>query len=47
MVPDDVKAVAAPVLRHRLRLGVDAELEGQTVESVLAQLLEQVEAPRQ
>ncbi len=47
VVPDDVKAVAAPVLRHRLRLGVDAELEGQTVESVLAQLLEQVEAPRQ
>ena len=47
VVPDDVKAVAAPVLRHRLRLGVDAELEGQTVESELAQLLEQVEAPRQ
>jgi MoxR-like ATPase len=47
VVPDDVKAVAAPVLRHRLRLGVDAELEDQTVESVLAQLLEQVEAPRQ
>lgn len=47
VVPDDVKAVAAPVLRHRLRLGVDAELEGQTVELVLAQLLEQVEAPRQ
>jgi MoxR-like ATPase len=47
VVPDDVKAVAAPVLRHRLRLGVDAELEGQTVESVLTQLLEQVEAPRQ
>lgn len=47
VVPDDVKEVAAPVLRHRLRLGVDAELEGQTVESVLAQLLEQVEAPRQ
>ncbi|HEX5677613.1 MAG TPA: MoxR family ATPase [Alcanivorax sp.] len=47
VVPDDVKAVAAPVLRHRLRLGVDAELEGQTVETVLAQLLEQVEAPLQ
>ncbi|HCM67356.1 MAG TPA: AAA family ATPase, partial [Alcanivorax sp.] len=41
VVPDDVKAVAAPVLRHRLRLNVDAELERQTVESVLAQLLEQ------
>ena len=47
VVPDDVKAVAAPVLRHRLRLGVDAELEGQTVETVLTHLLEQVEAPRQ
>ena len=47
VVPDDVKAVAEHRRRHRLRLGVDAELEGQTVELVLAQLLEQVEAPRQ
>ena len=40
--------LAAAVLDDLLgRLGVDAELEGQTVESVLAQLLEQVEAPRQ
>ncbi|MCU5787631.1 MAG: MoxR family ATPase [Alcanivorax sp.] len=47
VIPDDVKQVAAPVLRHRLRLGVDADIEGQTVESLLEQLLEQVEAPRQ
>ncbi|ASK33729.1 AAA family ATPase [Alloalcanivorax mobilis] len=47
VIPDDVKTVAAPVLRHRLRLGVDADIEGQTVESVLVHLLEQVEAPRQ
>ncbi|AFT70143.1 ATPase, AAA protein family, putative [Alloalcanivorax dieselolei B5] len=47
VIPDDIKAVAPPVLRHRLRLGVDAELEGQTVETVLTHLLEQVEAPRQ
>jgi MoxR-like ATPase len=41
-----VKALAAPVLRHRLTLSPAAEIEGRAVESVIARLVEQVEAPR-
>ena len=47
VTPDDIKAVAPPVLRHRMQLSADAEIEGQTPETVLGRLLEQVEAPRQ
>ena len=47
VTPDDIKAVAAPVLRHRMQLSADAEIEGQTSETVLERLLESVEAPRQ
>jgi MoxR-like ATPase len=46
VIPDDVKALAAPVLRHRLTLSPAAEIEGRAVESVIARLVEQVEAPR-
>jgi MoxR-like ATPase len=35
------------VLRHRIQLSADAEIEGQTPETALARLLDQVEAPRQ
>ena len=47
VTPDDVQQVAKPVLRHRIQLSADAEIEGQSPESVLARLLAQVEAPRQ
>ncbi len=47
VTPDDIKAVAAPVLRHRMQLSADAEIEGQTSETVLERLLETVDAPRQ
>jgi len=46
LVPDDVKAMATPVLRHRIQLGADLEIEGLTTDDVLAQVLAQVEAPR-
>jgi MoxR-like ATPase len=46
VIPDDVKALAAPVLRHRVTLSPAAEIEGRPVESVIARLIEQVEAPR-
>ena len=40
MIPDDVKELALPVLRHRLLLRPEAELEGlspdRTVENLLA-----------
>lgn len=46
VIPDDIKSVARPVLRHRIQLSADAEIEGQTAESLLSRLLDQVPAPR-
>jgi MoxR-like ATPase len=46
VIPDDVKALAIPALRHRLVLSPAAEIEGRRVEQVLASLVEQVAAPR-
>jgi MoxR-like ATPase len=40
VLPDDVKAVAIPVLRHRLALSTDAELDGLDVPRVLQGLLD-------
>ncbi len=45
-IPDDVKALAIPALRHRLVLSPAAEIEGRRVEQVLAGLVDQVAAPR-
>jgi MoxR-like ATPase len=44
--PDDVKASAPPVLRHRLVLRPDAELEGASADELVAELLESVPVPR-
>ncbi|TCM18775.1 MoxR-like ATPase [Novosphingobium sp. PhB165] len=46
VVPDDVKALAPSVLRHRLLLSPAAEIEGKQVEALVAYLVEQTEAPR-
>ena len=46
VVPDDVKALAATVLRHRLMLSPAAEIEGKQVEALVAGLVDQTEAPR-
>ena len=46
VIPDDVKALAPPVLRHRVLLSAAAEIEGRPVESVIERLVEEVEAPR-
>jgi MoxR-like ATPase len=42
-----VKRVARPVLRHRLTLAPELELEGVSGDSVLAAVLKKVEAPRE
>lgn len=42
-VPDDVKRAAMPVLRHRVRLAPELELEGQTPDGVLAAMLETID----
>lgn len=46
VIPDDVKRVCRPVLRHRLTLQPDAYLEGYKTDDVLTTVLEKVEVPR-
>nr|WP_033376161.1 MoxR family ATPase [Porphyrobacter sp. AAP82] len=46
VIPDDVKALAVPVLRHRLTLSPAAEIEGRDIEALVAELVEATEAPR-
>jgi MoxR-like ATPase len=46
VTPDDVKAVARAVLRHRVRLRPEAELEGLSAEVVLDSVLATVPTPR-
>jgi MoxR-like ATPase len=46
VTPDDVKSLALPVLRHRVVLTPEAEVEGQTVDDRLAGLLGTIPAPR-
>ena len=46
VIPDDVKVLAVPALRHRLVLSPAAEIEGRRVEQVLDGLVNQVAAPR-
>jgi MoxR-like ATPase len=44
-LPDDVRAVAHPVLDHRLLLDIDRELRGATVRGVVDAILDQVPVP--
>jgi MoxR-like ATPase len=46
VVPDDVKALAGAVLRHRLLLSPAAEIEGKAVEGLVDEMVENTEAPR-
>jgi MoxR-like ATPase len=43
--PEDVKAIAPDVLRHRIILSYEAEAEGKTVEQIVRQILEHVQVP--
>jgi MoxR-like ATPase len=44
--PDDVRDIARPVLRHRLALRAEAELDGATPDAVITDILQSVEVPR-
>ncbi|HKE59179.1 MAG TPA: MoxR family ATPase [Pyrinomonadaceae bacterium] len=44
--PDDVRDVALPVLRHRLTLRAEAELDGVTADAVVTDILKSTEVPR-
>jgi MoxR-like ATPase len=46
VIPDDVKASVRPVLRHRIMLRPEADLEGITPDQVLEDVLRAVEVPK-
>ncbi|MEB3358219.1 MAG: MoxR family ATPase [Synechococcales bacterium] len=46
VTPDDAKAIAPPLLRHRLILKPEAQLDGLQIDGVVAAILEQVPVPR-
>jgi MoxR-like ATPase len=45
-VPDDVVQIALPALRHRVQLTAEAEVEGQSVDQLLLDLIRTIEVPR-
>ena len=45
-IPDDVKRLFVPAMRHRIVLAAVAEIEGRGPEHVLDNILNQIEAPR-
>lgn len=45
ITPDHVQAMALPVLRHRIQLRPEAELEGVTPDAILRSILQQVQVP--
>jgi MoxR-like ATPase len=44
--PDDIRDIARPVLRHRLSLRAEAELDGATPDAVITDILQAAEVPR-
>ena len=44
--PDDVRDIALPVLRHRLALRAEAELDGSSADVVIADIIRTIEVPR-
>jgi MoxR-like ATPase len=46
ITPEDVQFLAAPVLRHRVLLTPDREMEGGTADDVIAQVVQKIEVPR-
>jgi MoxR-like ATPase len=46
VVPDDVKSLAIPVLRHRVAVAPELELEGVSADTALRSVIDRIEAPR-
>jgi MoxR-like ATPase len=46
VTPEDIKYVASPVLRHRIMLTPDKEMEGISPDDVIAQIIQKIEVPR-
>jgi MoxR-like ATPase len=46
VIPDDIKEMAVPILRHRMTLKPEAEMEGMTTDQAIGNILSQVKVPR-
>ena len=46
LIPDDIKSAALPILRHRLVLKPEADLEGMTADQVVKEIVRSVEVPK-
>ncbi|NOT75018.1 MAG: MoxR family ATPase [Cyclobacteriaceae bacterium] len=46
VTPEDIKIVALPVLRHRIMLNPDKEMEGVSTDEVIKQIIDKIEVPR-
>lgn len=46
VIPDDVKEISFPSLRHRILLTPEKEMEGKTTDEMIQQILNRVEVPR-
>jgi MoxR-like ATPase len=46
VIPDDIKELAIPLMRHRIVLSPSAEIEGLGTDQVLRDILDQTAAPR-
>jgi MoxR-like ATPase len=46
VIPDDVKVLAPSVLRHRVNLSPTAEINGRSVEAIVTDIINAIEAPR-
>jgi len=46
VTPDDIREVVTPVLRHRIILAPDKEMEGVTEDEVIRQIIQGMDVPR-
>jgi MoxR-like ATPase len=46
LIPDDIKSAALPILRHRLVLKPEADLEGMTADQVVREVIKSVDVPK-
>lgn len=46
VIPDDIKYVAKPILRHRISLTADKDMDGTTTDEVIQDILLQIETPK-
>jgi MoxR-like ATPase len=46
VIPEDIKFVAVPALKHRIVVSPEKEMEGTTADQIIQQIIEKIEIPR-